>query len=212
MKERLRQAAIVAALIGLVICLPLFILWCGPLFYIYNQEICEDIGIGNLWHLLLLGCGVVLCLARPRAMGLRVGQIRENLRLIGTVSLAACAFSALGTLLMPDHPFEDAPPGMYLATPVGEELIFRGFAYSLLLWAFPGRTTRWGISYAVLGSAILFGAWHVSMGGPTYGFAWVQAGYTTLAGVLLGLVRERTGSILPCIPAHMGSNYLVATL
>lgn len=211
--QRLRQVAVVLTLVGLVAYLPVFILWCGPLFYLYHQDMCDEIGIANLWHLFVLAGGLLLCVFAPRATGLRLGRLRENLVLIGWVSLGAWAASALGALLVPDHPFSDAPVGMYLMTPVGEELIFRGFAYTALLYAFPGRTTRMGLSYAVVGSALLFGAWHLSMAGTlTWGFVWVQAAYTAVAGLLLGLVRERTGSVLPCVTAHMGANYIVATL
>jgi membrane protease YdiL (CAAX protease family) len=211
-KVKLRQAVVVVALLALVAYLPAFILWCGPLFYFYNQEICEEIGASNLWHLILLAAGIALCILRPRATGLRWGRISENLKLIGLVSLGAWAMSAVGALLM-DHPFEDAPVGMYLMTPIGEELIFRGFAYAALVYVFPGKPTRSGLSVAVVGSALLFGFWHLSMAGTlTWWFAWIQAAYTALAGLLLGLLRERTGSVLPGAAAHMGSNYLVATL
>src|SRR2546430_2610512 len=118
MRERVQKVITIAALLGLVVYLPIFILWCGPYFYIYNQEICEELGTGNLWHLLLLGCGATLCLVRPRTMGLRVGKLREHLGLIALVSFLAWSASAIGALLVPDHPFADAPAGMYLATPV----------------------------------------------------------------------------------------------
>jgi membrane protease YdiL (CAAX protease family) len=213
MKERVHQAITVAALIALVFYLPAFILWCGPLVYFYNEEICEQIGASNLWHLILLACGVVLVAFHPRAMGVRFGRIRSNLWLIGLVSVIAWFATWVGVLIVPDHPFQDAPSGMYLMTPVGEELIFRGFAYTALLWAFRGKTTRFGISYAVLGSALLFGGWHISMAGTiSWSWVWLQAAYTTLAGLLLGVLRERTGSIVPCVTAHMGSNFIVAMM
>jgi membrane protease YdiL (CAAX protease family) len=213
MKERLRPIVTVVALLGLVIYLPFFILWCGPLVYLYNQEICDELGTANLWHLLLLACGVALCIFRPRTMGIRLGKLKEHLGLIALVSGVSWVVSAAAALLITDHPFEGAPAGMYLATPVAEELIFRGFAYTALVWAFPGKSTRLGLSYAVVGSALLFGIWHVSMAGTlTWGFAWVQAAYTSAAGLLLGLVRERTGSLLPCMGAHMGANFIVATI
>jgi membrane protease YdiL (CAAX protease family) len=213
MKVKLQQAVVVAALIGLVFYLPAFILWCGPLFYFYNEEICEQIGTSNLWHLLLLFCGIALCAFHPKAMGVRLGRIRESLGFIALVAALAWALTAIGVLLVPDHPFQDAPPGMYLLTPVAEELIFRGFAYTALLWAFRGKTTRYGMSYAVLGSGLLFGLWHISMAGTvTWGWVWLQAAYTTLAGIMLGVVRERTNSVVPCVAAHMGSNYIVAMI
>jgi membrane protease YdiL (CAAX protease family) len=209
---RLRQAAVAVALVGLIFALPAFILWCGPLFFLANQEVCIALGIGNLWHLFVLAAGVVLIAFAPIRMGIRVGQIRAHLRLIGFVSLGAFALSAGAAWLVPDNPFEGAPPGLWLMTPVGEELIFRGFAYTLLLWAFPTqRTRRFNLSYAVIGSALLFGVWHIAMVGTvTWGFVWVQAAYTAVAGLLLGVMRERTGSVLPCVTTHMGSNYLAA--
>ena len=212
-KTLLKQALISLALIGLVFALPAFILWCGPLFYLANQEMCHDLGVGNLWHMFVLGCGVVLVVLTPRTMGVRIGRIRAHLGLIASVSVIAFATSALGAWFLTENPFSDAPPGLYLMTPIGEELIFRGFAYTLLLWAFPTQKTRHGLSYAVIGSALLFGLWHLAMQGTvTVGFIWVQAGYTALAGLLLGLLREKTGSLLPCVTTHMGSNLVVALI
>lgn len=208
--EKLRQTVVVFALLGLVFALPAFILWCGPALYFANTEMCEALGVSNLWHIFVLACGVALVLVAPRAMGLRLGLVRKHLVLIGVVTVVALALSALGAALLPENPFEDGPVGMWLMTPVGEELIFRGFAYTLLLWAFPTqRTQRWGLSYAVVGSALLFGVWHIAMLG-NVGFAWAQAAYTALAGLMLGVMRERTGSVLPCVTTHMGANYVAA--
>ena len=174
---------------------------------------CHELGVSNLWHMFVLGCGVVLILCAPRKMGLRLGTIRKHLALIGWVSVVAFAASALGASMLSENPFSDAPPGLYLMTPIGEELIFRGFMFTLLLWAFPTQKTRVGLSCAVVGSALLFGLWHLAMQGTvTVGFIWVQAGYTAMAGLLLGILRERTGSILPSITTHMGSNFVVAMI
>ncbi len=73
---------------------------------------------------------------------------------------------------------------------VSEELLFRG----LFL---PSLGRRYGTGTALALSSILFGVVH---GVPV---AMIYAG---LAGLVLGLVRLRTGSVLPCIALHGAFN------
>jgi membrane protease YdiL (CAAX protease family) len=73
---------------------------------------------------------------------------------------------------------------------ISEELFFRG----LLL---PGLTQRHGARVGLGVSALLFGVAH---GAPA---AIVYAG---IAGVVLGDLRRRTGSVLPCIALHGALN------
>jgi uncharacterized protein len=69
--------------------------------------------------------------------------------------------------------------------PVVEELTFRGLGFTLL--------APYGKWVAILGTGILFGAWHgLIVALP------VLAGF----GVVLGWLRYATGSIYPCIALH----------
>ena len=77
--------------------------------------------------------------------------------------------------------------------PVLEEMLFRG----LVLRGFLERFPRW---YAIVASAILFGAAHLNI----YQFV-----VGLVLGVLLGWLYERTRSLLPCIALHAGYNAAV---
>ena len=79
---------------------------------------------------------------------------------------------------------------------VSEELLFRG----LLL---PGLEKKHGAVIALILSSFLFGLIH---GVP------VAIAYATLAGLVLGHVRLKTGSVLPCIALHGAFNALPVML
>jgi membrane protease YdiL (CAAX protease family) len=70
-----------------------------------------------------------------------------------------------------------------------EELLFRGLIYHLL------EDTR-GVRWAILGSSIGFGLWHIFGQGPVVGFA------TLLIGLLFALIRFRAGGIVGLIVLH----------
>ncbi len=86
-----------------------------------------------------------------------------------------------------------------VVAPVAEELLFRG----LLL---PGLTPRYGRPAAIVATAALFGAVHFSPG------LLAVAAPALVAGLVLGALAARTGSVLPAIAAHAGNNALVLLL
>lgn len=79
--------------------------------------------------------------------------------------------------------------------PVGEEVFFRGFVYG-------GLRARWGVATAALASAAFFAVAHAQLvhGVPIF-----------LLGVILALLYERTGSLLPAVITHAVNN-VIATL
>ena len=81
-----------------------------------------------------------------------------------------------------------------ILAPIAEELVFRG-----VLWSYVSK--RINLNYAFIITTILFAVAHQS---PVH-----------IAGVLplslwLGLVRYRSGSILPCIFAHSLNNVIIS--
>lgn len=76
-----------------------------------------------------------------------------------------------------------------LASGVGEELLFRG-----ALWPYLG----------LLGTTLLFGLVHVVPRRALWGYPLFAA----LVGLLVGLLREASGSVLPCVIAHVVVNGL----
>lgn len=75
-----------------------------------------------------------------------------------------------------------------LMTPVSEELLYRGFVQGVL-------RQRYGPSVAVFATAAIFAGLHPFMGTGHF------AGHIVTA-LLLGLLRERTGSLAPPMAAH----------
>ncbi len=86
-----------------------------------------------------------------------------------------------------------------LAPAVGEELFFRGYLFS----AIRGKAGPWT---TILTTALLFGLFHVVTPG---GISLVRLGPSTLAGVFLGWVAWRTGSVWPSMVLHGCHNSLL---
>ena len=74
--------------------------------------------------------------------------------------------------------------------PVAEELFFRGAL-------FEGLRVRYGAAFAICFTAALFGVSHGSV---------VAAIYATLAGLVFGVLRLRTGSVFPSVVLHASIN------
>jgi membrane protease YdiL (CAAX protease family) len=82
-----------------------------------------------------------------------------------------------------------------IAGPIVEELVFRGFLQPLF-------SKTLGSAAGILISAVLFGLLHA----PQSQWAWQVVLAITLAGAAFGYVRERTGSTVASIAAHVGFN------
>jgi membrane protease YdiL (CAAX protease family) len=85
--------------------------------------------------------------------------------------------------------------GMVVLAPATEEIAFRGFVYRLI------ELSRFGASAAVVGSAAFFAAMHFQYDG----LALLQ---TFLDGVVFGLARRTSRSVLLCTIMHaLGNAY-----
>lgn len=82
--------------------------------------------------------------------------------------------------------------------PIIEELIFRGYLYTA--W----RQTRLGMWGTILLTSLLFSAVH------GFQYPGILLGYLFVFSILLGLAREKTGSIWPPIAMHMTNNLIGA--
>jgi membrane protease YdiL (CAAX protease family) len=154
-------------------------------------------------------------LARPlRLLGLRPFRLSAVWIMLGTLVtyyIAAGLFASL--VLKPDQ--EDiggelgvGNPSIVIAVaavlmiallaPVAEELFFRGFVFA-------GLRNRWSLWPAAIASGLIFGLVHA----PT--------GITTVVplaalGIVLCWLYDRTGSLWPCVIAHMINNSLALAL
>ena len=84
--------------------------------------------------------------------------------------------------------------GVLLAPPV-EELVFRGFLYTVV------ERSR-GPLLAVVVTSIAFSLPHASQ----YGWQWQNLLLLTYVGVIFGIVRARTQSVVPSTLLHVGYN------
>ena len=96
--------------------------------------------------------------------------------------------------------------------PVLEELVFRGYLFTLLSWSFrrlaDHSVRNWLI---VMAAAVAFALVHMSQPG----VGWLQLACITSTGTLYGWFRCRSGSVAPAAAAHAAYNltlYGVATV
>lgn len=133
-------------------------------------------------------------------------------REVSALPLAACVGIGLPWLVF--NPQGAAPVlvrtlYVYLLVGPAEELLFRGYALGRLdeAWGRPYTFfgVRWG--FGVVAASVLFGLWHVVLMPAAEG-VWCQALWTASAGLSLGYLRERTGSIVPSSFLHSVLNYM----
>lgn len=84
-----------------------------------------------------------------------------------------------------------------LAAPIIEELVFRGLVFSALARGV-------GPTRAAVGSGVLFGLLHIAEP--------AAVGPLVVMGIVLGLLRARSGSLAPALALHLGNNLLAMGL
>ena len=85
------------------------------------------------------------------------------------------------------------------AAPFVEELVFRGYIYSLL-------ERLWGALPSILISGLLFGSIHFIQLWP----GWFQMALICVVGIIFSTVRSRAGSTLASVAVHFGYNFALA--
>lgn len=98
--------------------------------------------------------------------------------------------------------------GVYLLIAPAEEALFRGFIQSRLNEAFGKSYCTWGIhwGWGLPVSALLFSVWHIALN-PLNPASGPQALWTFFAGLIFGIVREKSGSITAPALLHGVLNY-----
>lgn len=121
--------------------------------------------------------------------------------------LALAALLAIGAYRMEPAPFTDAWGAMWRALGVlvpaaaAEELLARGYAFTVLAeWRGPAIATG--------ATALAFAALHAANPGASA----AALANVALAGVLLALVRWRTGSLAAAVAAHLAWNLLLVVV
>lgn len=146
---------------------------------------------------------------RLAAFGLVRVRLRPALKWVGIAVVAYAVFAALFARVSGGQEQKDLFSQLHVRegsaailpvafvvcvlAPLAEEFLFRGFCYSAL------RTALRPVG-AALAVGVVFGLVHV---GSTPPVLLIQLG---VLGAVLCVVRERTGSLLPCIGLHAANN------
>ena len=154
----------------------------------------------------------------PREAGASPGGLRKSLKLglggclvgftltRGVLAVASMVVSGPGAPAMPTVAVRS--PGFaegallvvtaLITAPLLEEIVYRGLLQTVLLGLL-GRPAQVAV---VLIAAGTFALVHLPGGG------WAGVAGLMVLGVVLGVLYERTGSLLPCVVAHAGYNAL----
>jgi len=184
--------------------------WIFSLTWRHIPQNLQAIGHGNYYDLLTLAYGLLLTVGCAKRSGLRIGAIRPNMR--GT--LIVCAIPVFLTALiyphLPVRPFADQPIGMWLISPLAQDLVFAGFLYGRFEGIFNSYIhPRFRISWALVVTGIFFSAWHLpGLGHIATGYLIFQLVYTFVGFVFVGLARQWTGSIFYGVATHMAVNFI----
>jgi membrane protease YdiL (CAAX protease family) len=93
--------------------------------------------------------------------------------------------------------------------PLTEELLFRGYILGKIKTEFGGFVNmKIGLSWAVIGSALLFGIWHVPNIWAAFSLSMgiLQVLFSIVGGLIFGILREKTGTIYVSVLLHIITN------
>ncbi len=160
---------------------------------------------------------LVVCLWRPRFVGLQMGRSLSHWRMLTAFLIAICSVVAAFVLLTHATPYSG---NQWLITeavtvPLVEELMWRGIVLSsVLLLLKKAGVGRAAAPIAVWSTGIVFGALHLgnALAGVPIAFVIPQAAAAVAAGVTFGYARVATDSVYPSIVLHAAMNLTVVLL
>ena len=177
----------------------------------------RGLGVQALAELVMLGCMYLVVAARTdRARFWQIVRwnwpVKIWLYLLIGLLLQAVALVAERFLPLPTNtPFEVVlrRPYSLIAIavfsvtlgPLIEELLFRGFLYSLL-------RKHFGVLTAIIGTALPFGLVHLAQ----YGYSWASGLLIFVVGVVLATVREKANSLAAGFLVHVAYNGVIVLM
>jgi membrane protease YdiL (CAAX protease family) len=175
--------------------------------YAYVWTLAGGLLIGHAWTFRVVeprgwsyvGLGRSACRAHPIVLGALLGA--------AAIGIPVLPLLAAGWLQV-----QPGPPGSSLGAAAGmvpllvpaafwEELLMRGFLFAVL-------RERWGTWGALAATSVVFGLLHLQNAGATP----QSVAMVTLAGVFLGAVLVRTGSLYAAWAAHFAWNFVLAAI
>lgn len=153
----------------------------------------------------LLFLGFMPVLWAPRFFGYQTGSIVKHWKLLIGLTIFFVGAPLIYRLVAGETPF-GANTWFFegVIVPLGEESLFRGVLFSMLLWGlgklYPSRTAE---IWAVVLSTLVFASAHLNnLGHYPTGFILFQVGFSIIVGLGFGYSRAKTGSIYPAILLH----------
>ncbi len=174
-----------------------------PIFLVGTQVVFYAALGGLLYGFVCLGRGLPF----TSALALRRVPVVSALKILLGGILLALAVAAFNSFFPPPEelPIEKlfstrtnalaVLAASVLIAPLAEELVFRGYIYTLL-------EGLWGKTPAVILSGVAFGAIHF----PQLSGGYVQMATLTVVGLVFSGVRARTGNTTTAILLHLGYN------
>jgi len=177
----------------------------------------RGLGVQALAELVMLGC--MYLVVAGRMGGKRFWQtvrwnwpVKVGLYVLIGLLMQAVALVAERFLPLPTNtPFEVVlrRPYSLIAIaifsvtlgPLIEELLFRGFLYSLL-------RKHFGVLTAIIGTALPFGLVHLAQ----YGYSWASGLLIFMVGVVLATVREKANSLAAGFLVHVAYNGVIVAM
>lgn len=154
---------------------------------------------GGLIRMMVFGSTILLPVLLAQILGLwrEVGLERIKPTPVFVVSLLSCAVFLSRGVHQPADSSQGSEFLVQFLNAFGEELLFRGVIFALLL-----SVPRWR---SILLSGVLFGSMHLIRGvmEGDWGGAFAQMVVTSAAGFMFAAIREDTGSLWLAILLHM---------
>jgi membrane protease YdiL (CAAX protease family) len=159
---------------------------------------------------LSLAFGLLLVLGAPRKFGLCLGDIGPNWRRVLAVIAIPLTVCTIGCQFVPLPSWVGSNVGIWLVSPLAQDLVFAGFLYTTIEAAFPGNVhSRMPIRKTLLITGVFFSLHHVqNFLNTDAALVWLQLGYTYLGFVFAGLTRQWTGSLLYLTLSHSAGNFI----
>lgn len=169
--------------------------------FLFQREIFEALGANGYATFYDAVTGVMpllLCFGAPLRNGLSLGRWRGA----GLQVAGICALPVVLTAIVDpftSQPFSGGPIGIWLVSPLAQDLLFVGFLYGLFEEVFPGEVfPRFRINRSMLLTAAFFALWHVpSFANMAPAYVALQLLYVSLGAVWRLQARRLTGTSFP---------------
>lgn len=161
-----------------------------------------------MYHLVSLAFALLLTAGSWKRSGVRLGDVRTHWWKVLIVCGVPIAITAAVYPHLPERPFAREHMGIWLISPLAQDLVFVGYIYGRLEPLLPRYVHRWvPVRWAMVAAAAFFAAHHlVNLQIMSVGFVAFQLCYTFLGCMAIGLSRQWTGSILYITLSHMAVN------